>query len=131
MPVGEALDPATERWGEPRDLSSRLELPLCRHTLVIDHTDGVDEVSGHDDGTVDSGNHIHHCLADKAEDVLELLNFLGEEDSQWHVLASWKTTWALQLGELFLILCLDEVGRQLLDQILLESHLDLVFLGHA
>lgn len=42
MPVDEALDPATEGWSEPGDLSTGLELPLTWDTTDEDLVDGID-----------------------------------------------------------------------------------------
>ena len=111
VPVDEALDPTTERRGEPRDLGTSLELPLDGNTQVIDHVDGVDEVSSHDNGTIDGSDHIVHGLADDSQDSLELLNFLAEEVGERHVLSGVKTTRNLHHGELFLVVLLDEVRR--------------------
>ena len=131
VPVDEALDPATERRREPRDLFTGFNLPLNRHALIVDHVNSVDEVSSHDNGTINGGNHIGHGFADNSKDVLELLDLLFEEVGQRHNLVRVKSFRNGHHRQLFLVFRLDEVRWQLLDQVLLKSVLDLIFLCPA
>ena len=61
--------------------------------------------------------------------MLELLNLLTEEDVERNVLGGVQTARSMHSGELLLVLLLNEVRRQLLDQILLKLLLDFVFLA--
>ena len=127
MSVDQTLNPATKGWREPRDFGTSLELPRGWNTEVIDLVDRVDQLSSHDNCTINCCNHVIHSLTNNTEHNLELFNFLTQEDAKWDVLCRVEATRNLHSRKLFLIVLLNKVFRKLSDEVCLELFLDLVF----
>lgn len=91
MSVDQTLDPTTQRWRQPGDFSTGLELPLLGHTEIEHHVNGVDQVGSHDNGTLDGSDHVCHSLTHDVEHSLELLDLLTKEDIKRDILVWIKT----------------------------------------
>jgi len=129
--VYETLDPTTEGWSQPGDLSTRLELPLGWDTGIEDFIDSIDQFGSHRHGTINSLNHFVHHRTNDVQHDLKLLNFLSQEDVERNVLVWIETARNLHCRELFFVVLFDEVLWQLLDQVLLELVTDFIFHGTA
>lgn len=101
------------------------------HSDIVHVVDGSDQFWGHDDFTINGLDHVAEHGAHDVENLLELLDLLTQEYTQWNTLC-WVDTWrSLQLAKSLHVLDLDEVGGQLLLELVLNLHFDLVFTRQA
>ena len=81
--VQKSSDPSGQLHGHPGDFCAGwVILPLSWHSEIEDSVNGVHDIRGHDDRSVNGVNHVDHCSSDDGQNGLESLDFLEQENVQ-------------------------------------------------
>ena len=86
-------------------------MPLSWYSEIEDHVNGVNDLWGHDNGSINGINHVNHSSSDDGQDALESLNFLEQENVKRNKIklsGLSKTLWSSQVLESLLNIDPDE-----------------------